>query len=45
MNYHLVYGSTTQLCCKDIRMDWFATALVALKQGNAAEWAVLLKGA
>ena len=45
MNYQIMYGSTTQLCCKDIRMDWFNTALDALKLGNVDEWAVLLKGA
>jgi hypothetical protein len=45
MNWNLVYGSNTQLCCKDIRTDWFNAALEHLKQGNVAEWVVLLKGA
>lgn len=45
MNYYLVYGGTTPLCCGDMRRDWFDTALAVLKTDGSDAWAVSLKGA
>lgn len=45
MNYYLVYGGTTPLCVKDMRKDWFDSALDTLRTTHDANlWAVLLKG-
>ena len=44
MDYRLVFGSTTPLCCGDIRKDWFDDALIVLKRDGSDAWAVQLKG-
>lgn len=45
MDYYFVHGSTTPLCCADIRWDWFNIALAVLKTEGSDAWAVALKGA
>ena len=45
MDYRLVYGGTTPLCCAEMRDDWFAYALDVLKRDGSDAWAVALKGA
>lgn len=44
MNYHFLYGPT-QICCWQMKKDWWDAALAVLETEGSDAWAVMIKGA